>query len=40
MTKYSIIVIESDREVVLPDGLVVLKVKDYGSTVITLASLA
>ncbi len=40
MTKYSIIVIESDREVVLPDGLVVLKVKDYGSTVIILASLA
>ena len=40
MTKDSIIVIESDREVTLPEGLSVLKVKDYGSTVITLASLA
>ncbi|NNN13751.1 MAG: 16S rRNA (guanine(966)-N(2))-methyltransferase RsmD [Acidimicrobiaceae bacterium] len=39
-TQDSIIVIESDREVVLPEGLSVLKVKDYGSTVITLASLA
>ena len=39
-TEDSIIVIESDREVSLPEGLSVLKVKDYGSTVITLASLA
>ena len=34
----AVVVIESDREIVVPDGWVVHRVKHYGSTVVTLAT--